>query len=494
MEERVLQDLIEKDRLNKKKMYDGVDYYKGKNDILSVDFRKFYVNGAEYIDYNKANTHIVNNFHKKLVDQKVGYIAGEAITLKADEEFLNDVQMITKKQFTDTMAEYAKGASNKGVEALHPYINSKGEFDYIITPAEEIIWIYDTAYEKELLNVIRYYKMEWQQGEETKCTYRVEVWDKETVTYYQEVDGQYTFIAAGTMGIDENPKPHWKEVNTATGQVTDNAWGVVPFIKLQNNTEETTDLEPIKPYIDALDMVSSGFVNDLKDVQLAIWVLRGYEGEDLADFMLNLQHFKAIKLEADDSASAEPKTMDIPKEARETLLKWLEDKIYQIGQGVNEGNITGNPTNVVIKAMYSGLDRKASLLINKMKNALQEFMWFVVKYINETYNKNYNYQDIDFVFNKAMIFNKLEIVDMIQKSLGIISNETLIANHPFVDDLQSELDRISNEMPSIMLSDNVAPKPQSNESQERYMERCVEMLQAEGIENPQAICLAKWSE
>jgi len=447
----ILKDLIKTDIQSKRPMYNGVEYYRGDNDIKGYDFRSYYVDAIKYTDYNKSNTKIVNNFQKKLVDQKVGYIVGKPMTIKSDDaELIEKIEELLGEKKADILAEWVKGASNKAWESLHVYINEFGEFDYTVIPAQEIIFITDTSYEQNIVQVIRYYKIEWVKQDKTEESIRVEIWDKEKVTFYQEDEDEFFLIPEYTMGIEANPRFHWTTLNTATGVIEQASWGKVPFIKLRNNSEETTDLKPIKDYIDAMDIVSSGFINDLKDIQLAIWVLRGYEGTDLGEFMLNLQKFKAIKLSTDDNASAEPKTMDIPKEARVAILAWLEEKIYDIGQGVNTARLSGGSiTNVVIKAHYVGLDLKSNLLITKMKRALSEFMWFAVEYINDRDNKTYNYKDIKFVFNRSMIFNELELVEMINKSSILLSKKTQLANHPLVDDVEAELQLIEDELDDI---------------------------------------------
>jgi len=207
---------------------------------------------------------------------------------------------------------------------------------------------------------------------------------------------------------------------------------------------------PIKKYIDALDIVSSGFVNDLKDIQLAIWVLRGYEAESedggLGEFMQNLMTFKAITLSNDDSSSAEPKTMDIPKEARVALMEWLEQKIYEVGQGVNLSKISGGSlTNVFIEAMFSDLNIKSEQLIIKMKKALSEFMYFVVEFINDRDGTNYNYKDITFTFNTSTIFNKVEMMKALATQGVRVSKTTLLKHHPLVDDVEEEKKLIKEE-------------------------------------------------
>jgi len=59
--EDILKDIIETDQDSEAKaeMVLGVNYYNTKNDILKRDFRKYFVNGAEYTDSNKSNEFIV---------------------------------------------------------------------------------------------------------------------------------------------------------------------------------------------------------------------------------------------------------------------------------------------------------------------------------------------------------------------------------------------------------------------------------------------------
>ena len=468
--EDILKDIIETDQDSEAKaeMVLGVNYYNTKNDILKRDFRKYFVNGAEYTDSNKSNEFIVNNLHKALVDQKKGYIASKDIQFSTDDKALEEeLDSLLGERFQDIMQEYIQGASNKGRETLHCYIDSDGDFGYCVIPEEQIIYITDTTYQKTVEQVVRYYNMDFVQDGETVTILRVEMWDKEKVTKYQETtdkmgNKQLEFIHPNTMGITVNPQYHWYDYNTnftdksqmlefdgtlKTG-VVPHGWGKVPFVQLQNNNEERNDLMPIKKYIDALDIVSSGFINDLKDVQLAIWVLRGYEGESLAEFMQNLQQFKAISLSTDAGSSAEPKTMDIPKEARMALMEWLEKKIYEVGQGVNPSALTGGSiTNVYIEATYSNLDSKCNTMITKMRSSLQEFMYFAVKYINDRDNTTYDYKQVKFTFNKDLLFNIKEKIEGLIMTKGTMSLYTLLKNLPYVDNVEEELKRIAKETP-----------------------------------------------
>src|SRR6056297_3111654 len=112
IEQEILKDLIEKDKKEKQPMLTSKRYYAGKNKILDKDFRKYFIDGRPQIDYNKSNEHIVNNFHKKLIDQKTGYIAGKPLVIKSNNEDLqNAVIDLLGERRHDIFYEWVKGAS-----------------------------------------------------------------------------------------------------------------------------------------------------------------------------------------------------------------------------------------------------------------------------------------------------------------------------------------------------------------------------------------------
>lgn len=443
----VIKDYIEADLKNPKKleMLDGEKYFKVEHDILGIDFREYIIDGQSLIDYNKANNQNTNPFHRLLVQQKIGYIAGKPITITTDEDnYSKKINEVLGMKFDEIISEWIKGSSNKGVEWLHPFINEDGELDYIIIPAEQAIPIYDTSYQKKLIYFIRYYVMYVLKGDKVFERYRVELWDKEKVTFFiQDDEGNYYLDDTE----ENNPRYHWYSFNTnSPHDIKENSWGKVPFINLNNNSEQISDLKPIKKYIDAYDKVSSGFLNDLEDIQTAIWILKGYSGEDLSEFMRDLMTFKAIKVDDDDS-NVDSKTLEIPYEAKKVILEILEDKIYEIGQGVkmSTDKFGQNPSGVALKFMYSGLDLKAGTMINKLKKSLQEFMWFITKYINLKEKTNYEYKNVKFTINKTIITNETEQIDNCTKSMGVLSDETILANHPWVDNVLDEQERLKQQ-------------------------------------------------
>lgn len=454
--EEVLKSLIEDDLKSdvKAKMTEGVDYYGNEPDILDEDFRKYTVDGVDYTDTNKSNRHVTNNFQKLLVDQKASYIIGNPVVLEVKDktlaetkrdEMTDNLNEVLGENFEDTVNDWIVGASNKAWETVHCFIDVEGGFKYEIVPSEQIIPIYDTNHEKQINQVIRYYEVKVfnKNSKEADTRYAAEWWTDHDVTYYLQNEKEDYEL---DVNYKPNPAPHFLKYNTSNkDKKSGQGWGKVPFILLANNSKSTTDLEPIKRYIDAYDAVTSGFLNDIHDIQTAIWILKGYEGTDLSEFMRNLITFKAIKLEADEHAGAEPERLEIPVEARKTMLELLDNKIYSIGQGVDLNKLVDNTSGVALKILFTGLDMKANTLIRKLKKAFEDLAWFVCEYMNRVNKLGYDYKDFGFVINKSTIYNTKELCENIVLMASFMSKQTAVANNPFVEDAKAEIEQMEKE-------------------------------------------------
>lgn len=456
-----ISDLIKSDLATdyKQNMKSGVDYYNSLHDIL--DHLNYYtIDGQKQVDKVKANNKTPHPFHKILVDQKTAYVAGNpiAITVSSDDEKVKEYQkeltLQLDESFDDLVNEWIKGSSNKGIEWVHFYVDGKGNLNYCIVPAQQIIAVYDTQYQDDLVYVIRFYVYDLISATgETQQRYKVEWWTKEKVEYWVQTENSQ-FIHDASYPI--NPAPHWYSFNTEDeSQREDISWGKVPFVPLQNNSENQSDLHPVKPLIDAYDKVKSGWLNDLDDFAQLIYILKGFQGlrnetsagySELGLFISNLKNDKAIAVESDGAVST-LKT-EIPVEAREKFLKLTRQEIFYFGEGVDVGdekNIGQAPSGIALKFLYASLDLKANRLIRKLKTSLKEFVWFVTEYINITKNKEYDYEQISFTINKSQIFNEKEKIDGLVASNGMLSKKTILENHPYVDDVSEEMKRLADE-------------------------------------------------
>ena len=435
-------------------MKDGSNYFKNDSDILK---RKIYywLDERKVQDVMATNQKMNHAFHRVITEQKVSYVVGNPIAVSAkepaDEAYAEAFVDTMGKKFDDTMSKWVKGSTNKGVEWLHFYINGEGKFSYTIIDAKECIPVYDSAYQNELKEMIRYYPItEIDDRGNRIVKKKVEWYRKDDVTFYIEQKnpkGEVEFILDITeIANGGNPRPHWIKWNTNAETATERgSWGRVPFVGLPNNDEWVGDLRFYKNLVDDYDLNQSIASNDLIDIQKLIWVLKNYEGTSLAQFTENLRKFKAINV--GDDGGAETVSADLPTEAHKQHQDRTEDNIFVFGMAVNmKADKFGNsPSGIALKFMYALLDLKANVIIRKLDLALDDVSYFVAFYLKEIEKEgagDYDFEGLEYTFNKNIPINEAEKIQNLKNSVGLISDETIIAEHPYVDDPALEMEKL----------------------------------------------------
>lgn len=410
----------------------GVDYYNNDTHIKGRQIW-YYEDGQKKVDTEATNHRVSHNWHKILVDQKVAYLLGRPPVISAeDEQFAEQLNVLLDETWDDRLQELAKNASNKGTEWLMPFIDAAGNFRYIIIPAEQCIPVYETDYEEELVAMLRYYPA--VVGGETKT--RAEWWTAEGVSTYIETE-------AGVYAL-ESEDGHFLMNGVPMG------WGQVPFVEFPNNIERFADLKYYKEQIDVYDTIVSDLANDLTDVQKLIFVLKGYGGQSLAEFLQNLRYYRAIQVDPDAGAGVETLSADPPITAIDSALDRLEENIYLFGQGVNTktDKFGSAPSGIALKFLYSLLDLKSNIMARRFSVAITNFCWFAARYLEIKGVGTFDPHSVKITYNKSLLINDLELSQIAASSMGIISQETIVAHHPWVEDAQAELTRLQSEQES----------------------------------------------
>lgn len=430
-----IKELIDKHSTTEMRL--GVDYYFNKSAIKHR--KKYYYDdsGQKVIDTEGINNKIPHAWHKLLVDQKVAYLVGQPITISSEDKVLaSKVADTLGEDLEDTLPELVKNSSNKGREWLHPYINEDGNFEYVIIPAEQGIPIFDNSKRKNLEAFIRYYPI----GDDIT---KIELWDKQQVTFFEMIEGEVVLDATEEV----NPASHFY---FGTSDKTEGyGWGEVPFIEFANNEERVSDLVFYKELIDEYDKTDSDVANNLEEIQALIYVLKGYEGQSLGEFMQNLRKHKAISIEAEPGSGVDTIQAEVPIASVDSHLDRTANDIILFGQGVDPSpdKFGNSPTGVALKNLYSLLDMKSNVLERKFNKGLSWLFWFAIEYlkIKGELPDSADYRIVKALFNKSMLVNELEQITMAQQSKGVISNETIVTNHPWVTDVEAELKRLKKE-------------------------------------------------
>ena len=172
-----------------------------------------------------------------------------------------------------------------------------------------------------------------------------------------------------------------------------------------------------------------------------IYILRGYEGENLKEFMQGLKYYKAINV--DSEGGVETIQVEVPVASTKEYLDMMRQNIMEFGQGVDfqTDKFGAAPSGIALKFLYGNLDLKANKLKNKATVAIQELIEFIVDF----YKLKIDPKDIEITFSLNRMMNDLESSQIAVQSTGILSKETIVKHHPWVDDPTAEMERIEQE-------------------------------------------------
>ena len=206
-------------------------------------------------------------------------------------------------------------------------------------------------------------------------------------------------------------------------------YGRIPLIPLKANAEGMTELTPaIKAKIDAYDAILSDFADNLERANDVYWVLNNFGGtmDEVAELLEQINRVKAVANLSDGSgntASAEPRTIEVPYAARREALDLLERALYQDYMALDMDALTGGSlTNVAIRAATANLNLKAD-----------RYEW-QVRLFMESLLDLLNIKTQDVRFKRQTIANESETVHDISVMRQDIDQRTALRLNPYIQD------------------------------------------------------------
>ncbi len=409
----------------------GKRYYLNDTDVLHMDKDK---KDEEGNPLRNADNRIPRNFHGLIVNQKATYAftapplfdVGDTNSNKIIAECLGD-------EYALNCQTLCINAANTSIAWVHYWESVKG-FEWAVVDSEQIIPIWSKNLKKELIGVFRVYK---DIDETTGDDYTIyEYWTKDECQAFRR-------RTSDTLGDGLSYYDMFVDPNTSEEVAYyKHDFGRVPFIPFRNNNVGTNDLVNIKRLIDVYDKVFSGFINDLDDIQELIFVLSGYGGTDLKDFLNDLKKYKTIKVDSDIDGKPGVQTLsiEIPIEARNSVLETTRKAIFEQGQGYDpQPENFGNQSGEALKFMYSLLEMKVGLMEPQFRLGFAELVRAICQY------KNIECKSIIQTWTRTSIKNDKELAEICRSSVGIVSKRTILKNHPLVEDTDKELQYLEQE-------------------------------------------------
>lgn len=105
--------------------------------------------------------------------------------------------------------------------------------------------------------------------------------------------------------------------------------------------------------------------------------------------------------------------------------------------------ISGMQSDAVEKALEIYKDSQD--METEFSRGFELLLYFVDLYLQISGHGDYEKIDVELVFNRDMAINEAEQIQNCSNSQGIISDETLIAHHPFVSDVEEELEALKRQ-------------------------------------------------
>ncbi|MDY7044420.1 phage portal protein [Virgibacillus sp. M23] len=414
----------------KNKAREGQDYYDYKHDILNN--RIFYLDDNDVLqeDTFASNIKIPHPFFTELVDQKVQYLLSNPVEIEVeDEKFQEHLNEYYDDDLQLFLQEALEGTSVKGFEYAYARTNSQDILCFQVSDSLQTFEVYDNQGERKA--VVRYYNKDITRDGKNTSVEHAEIWDEEKVTFFvKDKNGRFVLDSKR----EENPRAHVVAVSE-DGKALERSYGTIPFYKLGNNKKEQPDLAPIKALIDDYDLMACFISNNLQDFTEAIYVVKGYPGDDLNKLRKNIKAKKTVGVS--ETGGLDIKTFNIPVDARKTKLEINKDAIYKFGMGFDSTQIgDGNITNIVIKSRYALLDMKANKAEIRLRSLLQWMNELIVQDINRRHGTAYQAQDIKVTITRETMVNETDLVtnEKTKEETRQIIIQSILSVAPRLDD------------------------------------------------------------
>lgn len=379
-----------------------------------------------------ADNRVSHNFHQLITDEKVAYMFTNPVLFDVQDENTN-------KQITETLGDDFKSesaylctnATNNKVAWLHYWIEDN-KFQYSAVETEQCRPVFDGKLKKKLIGFYRYYEIvEEVETGRNKQYVIFEFWDN---THCEKYKFRGNLSGTGFTYLPEEFESFGHDL------------GEVPFIEFKNNRNMISDLKKYKDLIDIYDKVMSGYANDLEDIQQLIYILENYGGESLQEFTQNLKRYKAVKAGLDQkgvNGDLRTLSIEIPVEARNSILEILKKQIYESGQALQQDTESfGNASGVALKFFYRKLELKAGLTQIEFEKGFAKLIRAIMKFLNIS---DWKTKPITQTWTRNMISNDLENAQIANESKDTISDETIVKNHPWVENLEEEMKKLKTQ-------------------------------------------------
>lgn len=432
----------------------GMAYYNKRNlTIEQLEKTIFTLSGNKTRDIWSSDYRLKTLMFRRLVTQEAGYILANGVTMDGKEKLGMDID--------NKLQQAAKLAMAQGIAYGYWNLDHLEVFSFADTPGNPGFTPLPDENTSELMAGIRY----WFRDAGNKQLFRATLYEPDGISEW------------GAMGSDpaqqmaEKRGYVLKEIGNDLGimdQCYEN-YTRLPIAVLYGNDTHESEIVGLRESIDCYDFVKSGFANQI-DASGVYWLLKNtgaMDDPDLAKFVQRIRSVRAAAVErdGDGGADATPVTLDVPVEARKTMLDILRRDLYEDAQMLDVAALAGaEKTATEIAAAYQPQDNKCA-----------DFEYFLIAFIRQICAvAGIDNPEPSFQWNK--VINQAEETNMILSAAEYLDDETILNHLPFilpeeVPDILRRRDEADMKRMGALESQLLQNTQQLQENQEEQKER-----------------------
>lgn len=379
----------------------GEDYYAGNNTTIKRYEKIIYnARGQAIPDYVSSNHRIATRFFFRDVTQANAVLLGNGITWKGKGgEALGadfDRKVIKAGRYAQVEGE-SFGFYNNGKVDIFSFL----EFAPLLD--EE-----DGA----LKTGFRF----WQIDDEKPM--RVTAFELDGFTEYRYEGGKGEVIQPKRAYIIE------KRVSEADGEeIYDyKNYPSFPIVPCFANELKQSELIPIRATIDAIDLIQSGYANDIDDNAI-FWLVSNAGGMDDFDLVQMVDKLRKIHAaQVDNNQQIVPYDIETPYNGREAILERLEKSLYKDAMALNTESIaSGAVTATQIEAAYEPLNQKLDIFEAQITDFIKRLLVVAGVEDEPTYTRSImvnRTEEITAIVNSALYLDDEYITEKVMTLLG----------------------------------------------------------------------------
>lgn len=403
----LLQKMINAFRLNNlprlekyKKYYDGIQAILNKS----------------YVDATKPCNKTVINYCKNIADSYCGYIATPSfISYRSANDIEDIMEILRYNDYAAEDSDFLLNALIYGVAAELMYIDNSGHTRFKLINPTSCFGVYDDSLTGDLMYFVRMYKAnEWDNSD----TYNVDVYSDFDIKHYTMagMNGYLKFVSEEQHYFSQCPA---------------NIFAL---------PDEKSIFDCILTLQDSVNELLSAEIDDYSAFCDAYLVLTGVDAE--AEDVAAMKQNRVLVLP--EGAAANWLTKSANDAQVENILKRIHDSIYRIAQCPDfssESFVGGVSSGIAIQYRLTGMETRAGKIEAEMKKALQRRIEIICGIATLKLGEEV-FRDIEIDFKRNIPEDLTATINMINTLKGSVSDATLLAQLPFISDVNAELESV----------------------------------------------------